>query len=192
MQSAAVALAKHLRVRIKAIIDADETVLQGASDCLKSVGRLDFSGEPVAALAKAALGRHRKAKSNTDDTSMFEAKEAGAKLSKNFTRLSNMPLVHLKRWLQLVENSIFTDTNLRTVMARGDRNGPIERMCMLMEHTYGIDPQAPFFEVGREEMGIELFEEVLPALDTAAGHVAPSGSRPEVYRAARAVGCGAA
>ena len=101
-------------------IDAGETVLQGGSDYVKPVGRLDFSGEPVAALAKAALGRHRKATSSTDDTSMFEAKEAGAPVNKNFTRLSSMPLVHLKRWLQLVENSILTDTNLRTVMVRGD------------------------------------------------------------------------
>ena len=43
---------------------------------------------------------------------------------------------------------------------------------MLMGHTYGIDPQAPLFEAGREEMDIELFEKALPALNEVRGRKA--------------------
>jgi hypothetical protein len=91
------------------------------------------------------------------------------KIHKNFNRLENMPLVHIKRWLAAMEPISLSDGQLKASVQRGSREASRERLAEIMEFTTGVDPMQPIFtgKVGEEQ--IKAFEDKLRQLNLSRG-----------------------
>ena len=170
MSSANKSMEKHMRIRIKAVIDTDPTILQGTSDYMKSRGKLDSSGEPIKETAKKALLRYgKRIKSQIPSMPAAPCSSPIKGLNKNFTRLNNTPNNRIEGWLSAGEPGIFTLQNFKAITIRGDRDGSNERLCEYMEHMYGIESFTPLFAAGREQSDLAMFEKALPSLNRMRG-----------------------
>lgn len=81
------------------------------------------------------------------------------RLNKNFTKLRNMPIVHLQRWLTSLEGISFSAAQLTSLMKRGARECNRERLNEIFEYILNIDPDQPLFEQGRDEESMNQWYE---------------------------------
>ena len=168
LESGSKSLQKHMRVRIKAVIDTEPSSLQPVVDFLKCQGRLDPSGEPVGEEAKRALGRYKRSAGGDDgpgDTPAGGTSPSKTAINKNFTRPNNIPPSHLWKWLSIAEPAIFSPGNEKLVIVRGQRAQTQEWCCQYIEFIYGFDATVPLFADGRTEEHMSSFEAALPLLN---------------------------
>lgn len=100
---------------------------------------------------------------------------------KNFTRVSNMPLVHIKKWLGVIEPIAFSHAQLSTMIPRGSREVSRQALAELLGFTVGIDPEQPLFEAGRSESELKTFTAHLRAKDLEAGRRGRDLELPPVW-----------
>jgi hypothetical protein len=72
-------------------------------------------------------------------------------VNKNFTKLANMPLVHLQSWLSVLEPISFSAAQLKTLVKRGARDISRQLLSEIYEFILEWDPDAPLFEEGRDQ-----------------------------------------
>lgn len=75
--------------------------------------------------------------------------------NRNFTKLSNMPVVHLVAWLSRLEPISFSKGNLAAVLQRGAREQSRTAMSEISQYILEWDPDSMLFEEGRDPLAMD-------------------------------------
>lgn len=155
---------RGLRLKIVDALHTHEWALQGVAEHLRDVGALDANFEVMASAAgaKKKKGGARKVQEAPGQTP----------LNRNFTKLSNMPLNHMRDWLQKMEPVVFSENNSKSIVVRGQLQSSRERLSQCFEFMTGIDPETPLFETGRGPEHLASFMKELKTINMARGRVA--------------------
>lgn len=157
---------RGLRLKIVKALTTHPWCLQGVAEHLRDVGAMDKKLEVAPALdgPDGVIGPSSKRGAPV-------AKDEKA-LNKNFTKLGNMPLNHVRDWLKAMEPVVFSDNNVKSIIVRGQIAQSRERLAQCVEFLTGIGPDEPLFEEGRDKAYLAEFVSQLRAVNIARGRVA--------------------
>ena len=166
---------RDTRLRIQEVMKSEPDVLPKLRDFLQSIGKWDAlsTGKPeLKSLEDGDAG---------PDGSPDGSPPGSSTPNKSFTKLENMPLCHMKRWLSLMEPIAFSEGQLRALVKRGSRDASRASLAELMEFTTSIDPTVPLFQTGREDLNMECFEQKLVQMDLDIGRRARDFQLPPMW-----------
>ena len=151
---------------------SEPDVLPKLRDFLQSIGKWDAlaAGKPeLKSLEDGDAG---------PDGSPDGSPPGSSTPNKSFTKLENMPLCHMERWLSLTEPIAFSEGQLRALVKRGSRDASRASLAELMEFTTSIDPTVPLFQTGRN---MECFEKKLVQMNLDMGRRARDLQLPPMW-----------
>ena len=102
---------RDTRLKIQQVMKQELDVLPKLKDFLQSIGKWDASSHATGKPDPKAL----------EDEDAEDSPPALGTPNKSFTRLDNMPLCHMKRWLSLMEPIAFSEGQLRNMVKKGSR-----------------------------------------------------------------------
>lgn len=81
------------------------------------------------------------------------------KINRNFTKVDNMPIKHLQRWLEMLEPVACSEQMMKLVVRRGSYQDSHRQVSEIFECVTGIAPGTPLFggKCG-DDVDMEVFE----------------------------------
>ena len=171
------------RLAVQALMLKQPDAVPKIVDYLMSIGLWQGNGQPLAIegdsgkevlstpvkakpAAKACAGKGHEEETAKDD---MGSQKVPMQIHKNFSKMENMPLVHLRAWLTAMEPVALSEAQLKVLVKRGSCDASRHSLTELLEYTTNLDPSAPLFAEGRDEETLSKFTEQLLQLNASMG-----------------------
>lgn len=165
---------RAVRTGCKRVLDTVDWVAEGVKNYMQSVGAMDEEGRPVIPETSKGGKKGKRASeqgaasSSGGDLPLLKT----GSVHHTYNKPSAMPVSELRRWLNTMEPSIFTDSNLHAMLQRGRKASNVEKLCQHLEHMTGIAPDEPLNLHKEDNEKYVQFLNQLKALNEANGRPA--------------------
>lgn len=164
---------KDIRLKVEKILKERPDSLPKVRDYLISLRLWDDLPASAGASGVAASPSTGKAQDAgaTEEGGSTEATPKGKVPHKTYTRMENIPVVHLRRWLGDLEKCAFSEGALNMLVKRGKLEQSRAALVELLEFTTGIDPGQPLFAGARDDEAMSRVGEQCVQLNLQRGRV---------------------
>ena len=170
---------REKRLSIQALMVKDPDVVPKIMDYLVSLGSFgtcdsprtsDSAGAILGTPTKSAHGGEPDVGSTPYVQAAGNGHQAHSAPNKNFNKLDNMPLVHLRIWLKTMEPVACSDAQVKSLISRGSREESRTSLAELMEFMTDLDPSVPIFSgTVRDDIAMKTFSDHLVKVNESLG-----------------------